>query len=49
MTSPGREPAKSDRQAPAAVSELTVLLWLLAALIAEFVLACWFFGRLYAG
>jgi hypothetical protein len=30
------------------VSALTLTLWMLAVLMAQFVLACWWFGRLYA-
>ena len=28
--------------------EITVSLWLLAVLVAEFLLVCWFFVRIYA-
>jgi hypothetical protein len=48
MTTPTREPASRDRPSPRPVSDLALLLWLLAVLMAELLLTCWWFARMYS-
>jgi hypothetical protein len=48
MTTPTRKHTSRDRPAPRPVSDLAVLLWVLALLIGQFLLVCWWFGRMYS-
>ena len=49
MTTPTRDRTVPDQPAPPAVSDLALQLWLLALLIAQFMVTCWWFSRMYAG
>lgn len=39
----------SSQSEGSTTSGLAVTLWVIAALLAEIDIACWFFGRLYSG
>jgi hypothetical protein len=44
MTSPD----KPEEGAPRQLSDVAFTLWVLAVLLGEFVLTCWWFGQMYA-
>jgi hypothetical protein len=46
MTSPHKR--SSERAAPRRLSDAAVVLWLLAVLLGEFLLTCWWFSQMYS-
>ncbi len=47
MTAPGGEQTDGDDPAPPVLSDAALQLWVLALLIAQIMVACWWFGRMY--
>ena len=48
MTAPSSEQSDGDDPARRALSDAALQLWVLAFLIAQFMVTCWWFGRMYA-
>jgi hypothetical protein len=48
MTTPGSEQTGSADPEPPALSDLALQLWVLALLIAQFLVTCWWFGWMYS-
>lgn len=49
VTTPPRKQASREHSEPRPLGDLALQLWVLAVLIAQLVLTCWWFGRMYAG
>ena len=47
MTTPSRDQTGDDEPAPT-ISNAALQLWVLALLMTEFMLTCWWFGRMYS-
>ena len=47
VTTPTRKQTTGAQPAPAPISDLALQLWVLALLIAQILVACWWFGRMY--
>jgi hypothetical protein len=48
MTTPGSEQTGGADPEPPALSDLALQLWVFALLVAQFILTCWLFGRMYS-
>jgi hypothetical protein len=48
MTTPTLDQTDRDHPAPRAVSDLALQLWVLALIIAQFMLTYWWFSRMYS-
>jgi hypothetical protein len=48
MTTPDPKRTTGDRAASRQISDAAVALWLLAVLLGQFLLVCWWFAQMYS-